>query len=576
MSQNDSHNRKPLRLWPGVALAVVVALGVSMLPLLLDDGTVYGIATGFFGGLAIALWWLFLSRAPWLERIGVIVLMALAVVVTKRVVHPSIANGMMGMMLIAYAIPVMGLALVIWAATTRRLSNGPRRVWLVATVLFACGLFALIRTGGITGSAAADFHWRWTKSPEEQLLAENKDEPVVALATNEATATDAKWPGFRGPGRDGVIRGVNIETDWSRQPPVAVWRRPVGPGWSSFAVQDNLFYTQEQRGEYEIVSCYNLTTGQPVWRHSDAARFWESNAGAGPRGTPTLHNGRVYALGATGILNALDARNGAVVWSRNAAADTKAKLPGWGFAGSPLVVEDVVIVSTSGALAAYDVATGNPRWIGPVGSAGYSSPHLMTIGGVTQVLLLNGEGLVSVAPADGKVLWQHAWKGDSIVQPGVTADGDLLIGSGSGMNSETGLLRIGVANGPSGWTTQQRWISTDLMPYFNDFVVHGGHAFGFNASSLVCIDLKTGEQKWKGKRYGYGQIVLLSDQDLLLVLSEQGELALVKATPDQFSELARFKAIEGKTWNHPVLVDDVLLVRNAEEMAAFRLALSGR
>jgi len=138
-----------------------------------------------------------------------------------------------------------------------------------------------------------------------------------------------------------------------------------------------------------------------------------------------------------------------------------------------------------------------------------------------------------------------------------------------------GIRRVAVAHGPAGWTLKERWNSRGLKPYFNDFVVHKGHAYGFDGSILSCIDLSDGARKWKGGRYGNGQLVLLADEDLLLVLSEEGELALVKATPDQFTEVARFKAIEGKTWNHPVLVHDVLLVRNGEEMAAFRLPLVG-
>ena len=387
---------------------------------------------------------------------------------------------------------------------------------------------------------------------------------------------DADWAGFRGPARDGIVRGVQIDTDWSQKPPLALWRRPIGPGWSSFAVHGNLLYTQEQRGDDEIVACYNLTTGEPVWRHRDAARFWESNAGAGPRATPTLSGGRVYTFGATGILNALDARSGSVIWSRNAASDTKRKVPGWGFASSPLVVGHVVIVAAAGTLAAYDVVTGDPRWFGPTGGFGYSSPHLSTIDGVAQVLLLNGEGAISVGPSDGTLLWKHAWRCDSIVQPAVTADGDVLIGSGSGISTEVGMRRIAVVREPGGWIVKERWTSTGLKPYYNDFVVHEGHAFGFDGSILACIDLEDGKRKWKGGRYGHGQLVLLPDQDLLVVLSEEGELALVKAAPDQFTELARFPAIEGKTWNHPVLVGDVLLVRNGEEMAAFRLSLASR
>jgi outer membrane protein assembly factor BamB len=308
-----------------------------------------------------------------------------------------------------------------------------------------------------------------------------------------------------------------------------------------------------------------------VWRHRDPARFWESNGGAGPRGTPTLENDRVYALGATGIVNALDAATGALIWSRNAAADTGAKVPGWGFSGSPLVVDDLVIVAAGGRLAAYDVVTGTLRWARTTGGGGYSSPHLMTIGGVPQVVLLCGRGATSVSPADGKTLWEHGLSQNTrIVQPARTEDGDVLVHDGEGNI----LRRLAVARGPGGWTTQERWTSNGLKPYFSDFVVHHGHAYGFDGHILACIDLATGERKWKGGRYGAGQLVLLADQDALLVLSEEGELALVGATPDQFSELARVPGIQGKTWNHPVLVKDVLLVRNAEEMAAFRVTLA--
>lgn len=422
--------RKQLRLWPGVVAVTLQWLAWFVLPFFVPEAKMYGILAGVLAGLVVLLWWLFFSRAPWVERVGAIVLMVLAVVATKRIVHQSIAGGMMGMMLPVLAIPVLSLALVLWVVASCRLASGPRRAALVAAILLACGVFTLIRTGGITGDADSDLHWRWTKSPEERLLAQADEEPTTTSApaavdsaekkvdptgntpTSPAAtgeATESGWPGFRGARRDGVVRGgVRIETDWSQKPPVAIWRRPIGPGWSSFAVSGNLFYTQEQRGEDEIVSCYNLTTGKPVWRHRDAARFYESNAGAGPRATPTLGNGRVYTFGATGIVNALDARNGSVVWSRNAASDTKTKMPVWGFASSPLVVGDVVIVAAAGSLAAYDVTNGNPRWFGPVGR-GYSSPQLLTIDGVAQVLLVNGEGVLSAAPADGTLLWKYAW-----------------------------------------------------------------------------------------------------------------------------------------------------------------------
>ena len=330
--------------------------------------------------------------------------------------------------------------------------------------------------------------------------------------------------------------------------------------------------TPTRTGDNEVVACYDVTTGQPVWIHRDAARFFESNGGPGPRGTPALSNGRAYTLGATGILNALDAGNGDVVWSRNVASDTGAKVPYWGFSSSPLVVDDLVIVAAAGQLVGYDLGTGDRRWFRPSAGEGYSSPHLVTLDGVAQVLLMSGAGATSVAPTNGSVLWEHAWKGFPIVQPAVTADGDVLIVA----STASGTRRIAIAHGPGGWTVKERWTSDGLKPYFNDFVVHKGLAFGFDGRILACIDLDDGQRKWKGGRYGNGQLVLLPDQDLLLVLSEEGELALVRATPDQFTEVARFPAIKGKTWNHPVLVGNVLLVRNGEEMAAFRLSLASR
>jgi outer membrane protein assembly factor BamB len=607
---------KPLRLWPGVVAVVVQWLAWFVVPFVLPDAQMYGMFAGIAMGVVVTVWWLFFSRAPWVERVGALALMPVVVLATKRVVHPSIENGLMGMMTPFFSIPFLSLALVSWAAATRRLGSVPRRIALVPALLLGCGGLALIRTGGISGDARPDLHWRWTPTPEQLLLAQAATQPEggpasppaaaaapvdaprseAAVPTPSPTAATnpeknekksappappvaeppAVWPGFRGPHRDSVISGVQIETDWSKSPPAELWRQKVGPGWSSFAVRGNLIYTQEQRGDDEDVSCYNLITGKLVWRHKDAARFWESNGGAGPRGTPTLSSGRVYTHGATGIVNALDANTGAVIWSRNSAADTGAPQPGWGFASSPLVIDDAVIVASSGRLVAYAIATGTPRWHRKTNGGGYSSPHSVTIDGIDQVLLQTGGGVTSVAPGDGATLWEQPWEtGVAIVQPAMADNHDVLIVGGDAMGG-SGMKRVAVSHAAGKWTVEERWTSNGLKPYFNDFVVHKGHAFGFDNSILACIDLADGKRKWKNGRYGHGQMVLLPDQDLLLVLSEDGELVLVKATPDQFTEIAKVPALEGKTWNHPVLAGDVLLVRNGEEMAAFRLSLASR
>jgi outer membrane protein assembly factor BamB len=588
--------RKPIRLWPGLIAVVLLLIARFGVKAVIPGFGGFALGMQWMLGIAalILVWWTFFSRVRWWERLGTLALIIAGVAATWMVRHESMGP----LWLVGYVVPAMCVALVGAAAVTRRMSDGPRRATMAAVILFACGVWTLVRMDGISGDHDARFSWRWAKSPEERLLAQvvtketpapppavpaaaaPRQEPVDDVRTAPAVHTSApaavtaavEWPGFRGPHRDGLTRGVRIATDWSASPPVEMWRRPIGPGWSSFAVRGDFIYTQEQRGDDEVVACYRAGTGAPVWAHRDAARFFESNAGAGPRGTPTLSGDRVYSFGATGIVNTLDATSGALIWSRNAAADAEVEVPYWGFSSSPLVVGDVVIVAVSGRLAGYDVATGKPRWLGPTGAGSYSSPQLATIDGVAQVVLMGGEGARSVSPADGKLLWEHRWRGLPIVQPAVTPDGGLLISA----SAESGTRRLAVGHGASGWTVEERWTSTGLKPYFNDFVVHKGHAFGFDARILACIDLRDGSRKWKGGRYGNGQLILLPEQDLLLVLSDDGELALVKATADQFTELARVPAIQGKTWNHPVLVGNVLLVRNSEEMAAFRLTLASQ
>jgi outer membrane protein assembly factor BamB len=575
------------------------------MPLLWPDGMVFAVIGSVLGGLLVVIWWTFFSRAPRVERWGGLGLMVVALAATWTFAHVSIATGAMGMLVPLLGLPILGLALVLWAVASRGLSDRARSVSIAVTVALACGVLLLVRTDGMTSTlAGSDFHWRWTPTAEERLLAIASPLPPPRLADPEvfrspaavgpvaeeaappsaaATAKPAvvshaprapiEWPGFRGPARDSRVHGVRIETDWTTSPPMALWRRPVGPGWSSFAVSADFFYTQEQRGEEEIVACYRVATGEPVWTYRDRVRFWESNGGAGPRATPTLSAGRVYAFGATGILNALDADSGALIWSRNVATDSQTPVPDWGFSSSPLLVDDLVIVAAAGKLVAYDHATGAPRWSGLDDGPGYSSPHLLIVAGVPQVLLLTGRGAASYAPADGARLWQMRVPPNSlaatIVQPALTADGDILVSDGDASR----MRRIRASRGADGWRVEERWSSNALKPFFNDFVVHKHHAYGFDGTMLAAIDVADGSRKWKGGRYGNGQLVLLADQDLLLVISEDGELALVGATPDAYHAIStRVPAIAGKTWNHPVLAGDVLLVRNGEEMAAFRLA----
>ena len=603
-----SERAEPLRLWPGLVLAALLLIARLGLPLLWPDGTPFALIGAVLFGLLIVLWWGFFSRAPRFDRWGGVALVVAALAATWSLAHVSIATGAMGFMVPLTALPLVGVALAAWAVASRGLGDTARRISMSATIIVASGALLLLRTEGMTSTfLGSDLRWRWTPTPEERLLATAAPLPQAAVEAPIAVSTPAPvaaepatpapgassedpgrapvtaaappssapsidWPGFRGPRRDSIVRGTRIDTDWVKSPPVALWRRPIGPGWSSFSVAGDLIYTQEQRGDTEMVTCYRLSTGEPVWTHREPVRFWESNGGAGPRATPTLDGGRVYALGATGILNVLNAASGARIWSRDIASDSHIAVPDWGFSSSPLLVDDLVIVAAAGKLVAYDRATGSPRWSGDDGGPGYSSPQLMTIGGVPQVVLLTGRGAASYAPSDGTRLWDLVVPASSlsatVVQPAITSDGDILVADGEASR----MRRVAAGMGSAGWRVEERWSSNGLKPFFNDFVIHKGHAYGFDGTILSAIDVADGQRKWKGGRYGNGQLLLLADQDLLLVMTEDGDLAMVSATPDRFTEIAaRVPAISGKTWNHPVLINNVLIVRNGEEMAAFRL-----
>jgi outer membrane protein assembly factor BamB len=573
----STETTRELRLWPGVVVVALQWVAVFGTGLVAPATVVhfFGMVGGpLVGALLLALWWLFFSRASWTDRIGGIVAPVVCFLVTQRLVHETA-----GMALVVFGIPVLCLAFVAALLVTRRWPAARRRWGVAAVLVLACAFWMTVRTNGVDGALNVDFAWRWSATSEETFLASSTAAAEPGAVSEAGIDVDGpSWPEFRGSERNSRVTGVALDPDWNGSPPEELWRRPIGPGWSSFAVVGDRLFTQEQRGEDEVVSCYSAATGDPLWVHRDRARFWESLAGAGPRATPTFHEGRVYAYGATGILNCLDAADGSPIWSRDVTVDSEATVPDWGFASSPLVVDDLVIVFAGGAdgkgVAAYDRATGEPRWFAPTGQLSYSSPQLASIDAIPQILILTGDGATGLSPEDGAVFWEHAWPlsgGARIVQPGVLDGGRVLIGTGFGQ----GVRLVTVSLQSGAWTVDEGWTSRNLKPYYNDFVAHREHLFGFDGSILACIDLETGARQWKRGRSGNGQLLLIADQNLLLVLSERGEIVLVNADPEAFEELARMPAIAGKTWNHPVLVEDRLFVRNGEEAAAFRLPTSG-
>jgi outer membrane protein assembly factor BamB len=303
----------------------------------------------------------------------------------------------------------------------------------------------------------------------------------------------------------------------------------------------------------------------------------ETMGGPGPRATPTFHDGKIYAQGATGKLHCLDAARGALVWSRDIATDSDAKVPTWGFAASPLVLQNVVIVFAGGpdgkSVLGYHAASGALAWSAGEGQFSYCSPQPARVDGVEQAVIATERGLTAFDPARGAVLWRHDWLLEGgmarVVQPAVVDDADLLLGTGFGH----GVRRVRVRHDGNTWSSEEVWTSRAIKPYYNDLVVHGGHLYGFDHNFFTCVNLADGKGKWRARGYGNGQVLLLADQDLLLIQAETGEVALVAASPEGHKELARFQAIEGKTWNHPVVAHGKLYVRNSQEAACYSLPL---
>jgi len=336
----------------------------------------------------------------------------------------------------------------------------------------------------------------------------------------------------------------------------------------------NRLYTQEQRGDKEAVVCYDALTGSQIWTHEDVTRFEEAVSGVGPRSTPTFDSGRILTLGATGILNCLDAATGNVVWSRDIKQDSGAKAPLWGFSCSPLVVVQKVVVYAGGdsdkGLLAYRLESGELLWGAPAGQSSYSSAQFATLAGMPQFLMLHDSGLTSFDPADGKKLWETGLviKGaPRCGQPRLIGENKLAVGALDG----PGVTLLEVTKAGDRWNVSRLWTSRDLKPEFPDFVVHKAHAYGFDVSIFCCLNLADGKRTWKEGRFGCGQVILLDDQALLLVISETGEAILLAADPQAQKELGRFQAVHGKTWNHPVLANGRLYVRNAEEMACYAI-----
>jgi outer membrane protein assembly factor BamB len=462
----------------------------------------------------------------------------------------------------------------------------PRRLWrkLLGTLgitLFAllyCALvtFLLVKTGALKiewrGGYAPALTWR-KSLPDYEILERHRQAQSAQLANVDADST-IPWPGFRGPNRDSHYDEKSILTNWPSNGLKLLWRQPCGGGYSSFAIAHGWAFTLEQRRDNESAVAYDFKSGREIWCCAWPDRFQEYFSEEGPRSTPIFDDGKVFVLGAMGELRCLDATTGKVIWSRNFIVENHASVPTYGAASSPLIVHEKLIVQSSAgngkSVLCYDKRDGRLLWSALDDATGYASPALVNLGGRDQIVVCAETRTLGLSIEEGKVLWEIPWRvlhnQMPIAQPVLLGTDRFLLSAGY----FTGCAAVEIIRTASGFSARIVWQNKNLKNKFTSSVFWQGYIYGLDEDILTCLDASTGERKWKDGRFGYGQLLLASGH--LVILSGEGELALVNATPERYEELARFQAIKGKTWNHPAIADGKILVRNAEEMACFQIS----
>ncbi len=447
---------------------------------------------------------------------------------------------------------------------------------LLVLVLMGASLGGSIRMEGHMGDFIPQFGWRCAKAVGD--VGELDLTGAPAPVSEVITPSPADFPFFLGPNRDNWVSGGLLAADWAQQKPKELWRREIGLGWASFAVVGPYAYTLEQRDAEELVVCYEVRTGKPVWAHRESVRFEESMGGIGPRTTPSVANGKVYSLGATGVLVCLDALTGAVHWRKETLKEFGHENLMWAKSSSPFVVDDLVVVtlgdSDKPSIAAYDTASGELRWQAGDDRSSYATPAVMDLAGKRQLVVVNSSSVTGHDPATGEQLWKHeigkAPAHNTV--PLNAGENRLLVSVGYGRGAW--LIEVKKdSDQPSGFKAEEVWHSTKMKTKFADMVIRDGYAYGLDEARLVCLDLKTGQRAWRGKKYGHGQLLGVGNK--LLIQSETGDIVIAEASPDGHEVINRFDALTSKTWNHPTLAGRILLVRNDREVVAFEYEGNG-
>jgi len=473
------------------------------------------------------------------------------------------------------------------------LSGVSWRAWfvgLVGVAIAGVGLAASVRVESFEGDMFPRLAWRWNPTSEDLARAEkqSRTKSDLEVSDRDLVISADDWPEFRNDDREGRVLNVQLDRDFAEHPPEELWRIKVGLGWSSFAIVDDLCWTQEQLGDEELVVCYELETGKEVWTHADKTRWSEPVGGDGPRGTPTIFDGKAYTLGGTGLLNCLDALTGETIWQRDILEDAGADNVQWAMSGSPLVIDNQVIVNAGisqtelekpvaerkpgRAVIAYDRETGEIIWAKGKYPASYAGVRVAEFGSERSLLVFDGHGVAGVDPADGRELWRFEWSNMpkvNAVQP-IARGNQVFISS----SYNKGSVLLNVNHTGDEWNVEPEWQKKNFFKLkFNDGVYKDGYIYGLDETLMSCIEMESGRRQWKARsETGFGQLILVGET--LVIITEQGELVFADANPEEWRELYRLPVMEGKTWNNPAFARGYLIVRNYEEAVCLKLKLA--
>ncbi|MDG2383626.1 MAG: PQQ-like beta-propeller repeat protein [Pirellulaceae bacterium] len=478
---------------------------------------------------------------------------------------------------------VASIGSLIWFTFCSRYSRTLR--YSVFGICLASSVIAFycFRIEEVTGGLMPRLAFRWSPVHDATMNQINTHDKTDTVAHLDITTPD-DFPQFLGPDRNLIVDDPGFDFRWSESPPPSVWSIPIGAGWSAFSAVNGYAITMEQRGSEEITACYDIASGALVWANPVTTRHATVIGGAGPRSTPTIHQGRVYALGATGILRCLQGDNGLELWRKNLLEESGVTYDqasiAWGRSASPLVVDNAIVVPLGGpsdgaksSLIAYDLKTGEEIWRGGNRQISYASPSLVQLDDERQILIVVQNYVCGHDPANGEKLWEFVWPGNS------TADANnsqaipidkqrVFISKGYGQGAAVFEVH---REDDGSWSAVESWSRSNVMKTkYTNVVVHENHIYGLDDTFLECIDVESGRKRWK-VRYDYGQILLVGKT--LLVLDENGMLFAVEARPDQHVQLGKFQAIEGLTWNNLCLYGRYLLVRNGQQATCYELGL---